>query len=171
MKIIIPFTLAIVFLIVSCQKDKKDPVVNQNNVRVYTESSYYDNGNLASLTRYGYYENGMIKSVVSFHVVNSAPVDTVNVTRFHIDYLMPDDSTVLQITYNSNQNQTYNRDTTTLKLDNNGLYKELWKIKKYNDWNIGYQLQKGSFDEEGNHVAQYSISYHYCPTKILTYTD
>ncbi len=158
MKHIILISITAILLFVSCKKDNDDPVVDQDNVRVHTQATYYSNGNLRAFTRYSYYQDGMIKSVVNFYVQDSILNDTVNIRKSYTDYAVPDDTTVMVITYATELGITSRKDTTILKLNSDGLYYRSMKIRPWYEPDMSYNLVKSTYIDSYM-VFNYSIFY------------
>jgi len=147
-------------ILVSCKKDKTDEPVNQENVRVYTEATYFDNGNLRTLIRFSYDNEGTLKRTVSFRITDSASTDTTNLKRSVIDYTRNTDSTmvVAQSSLDVN-NQLTPVDLTLLTLDDRGLCILQTKVKTLEGDNIKYYRTRYTYTDDQYLTSRYSIVY------------
>lgn len=145
-------------LIVSCKKDNDQDPVNPDDIRVYTATAYFANGNIASLKRYSYNEGGVLRREVVFYVGDSVAGDTTNVLKFYTDYLMPDNTTLLVLSYGVEPGYTTGTDSTRWYLNDNKLAIRAIKTRLKPE-GLAYTLFTNAYNQEGYCTINRSIHY------------
>lgn len=148
-------------LLVSCKKDEDETPVNQDDVRVYTKTMYYNNGNLMQLERFSYDPEGIIKRRTILHVYDSTSTDTTNLRKTYIEYEYPNDSVIYVISYISGPDYLSSKDTTLYRIDITGHIREYLKTtpSRFYENEIRYIYSKYAYDNEGYMTSSYTIIY------------